>query len=141
MTDNHSKEIRSYNMSHIHAKDTKPEVLVRKYLFSKGLRFLKNDKRYPGRPDIVFPKYKTMVFVNGCFWHVHDNCPYFVIPKTNTVYWTRKLTQNKERDENNIALLSSQGWHIIVIWECELKKNMRIITLDSLYNQIIENHK
>ena len=101
MVDKVSKEVRSYNMSRIRSKDTKPEILVRSYLFSKGLRFRKNDKRYPGSPDIVLPKYNTVVFVHGCFWHLHDGCKYAVMPKSNVDFWKKKLYRNKERDERN----------------------------------------
>ena len=136
MADNHSKEVRSYNMSRIRSKNTKPEELVRKYLFSKGLRYRKNDKRYPGHPDIVLPKYKTVIFVNGCFWHMHENCPGFVMPKSNLEYWIPKLTRNKQRDENNINQLKEMGWNVIVIWECELKKDNIEKTLCDLLPEI-----
>lgn len=137
MADNHTKEVRSFNMSRIRAKDTKPEVLVRSYLFSKGLRFRKNDKRYPGRPDIVLPKYKTIIFINGCFWHVHEGCSDFVMPKSNIEYWTKKLESNRIRDQNIRAQLESQGWQVIVVWECELKPSLRQNTLGSLFDRII----
>ena len=107
MTDVHSKEVRSYNMSRIHGKDTKPEILVRKYLFSKGLRFRKNDKRYPGHPDIVLPKYNTVVFVHGCFWHYHENCRYATMPSSNVNFWKQKLFTNRTRDKKNQDLLSN----------------------------------
>ena len=96
--DNHTKEVRSYNMSRIRSVNTKPEEIVRKYLFSKGLRFRKNVKKLSGKPDIVLPKYKTVIFVNGCFWHGHQGCRYFVMPKSNTEYWYKKLNHNIERD-------------------------------------------
>ena len=118
--DNHTQEQRHYNMSQIKSKNTKPEDFVRKYLFAQGFRFRKNDKRYVGHPDIVLPKYKTAIFINGCFWHMHD-CKDFVLPKSNLEYWIPKLERNKKRDELNINLLQSDGWHVIVIWECELK--------------------
>jgi DNA mismatch endonuclease (patch repair protein) len=139
MADNHSKEIRSYNMSRIRSQNTKPEVIVRKFLFSKGLRYRKNDRRYPGRPDIVLPKYKTIIFINGCFWHMHENCSNFVLPKSNLDYWLPKLTRNKENDKINIDILVKNGWNVITIWECELKKNVMQKRLDLLYNQIINN--
>lgn len=137
MVDRVSKETRSYNMSRIRSKDTKPEIIVRSYLFSRGLRFRKNDKRYPGSPDIVLPKYKTIVFVHGCFWHLHDGCKYAVMPKSNVDYWKKKLYKNKERDEYNIKDLEKMGWKVIIAWECELKKDKREHTLENLYNQII----
>lgn len=138
MADVHSKEVRSYNMSRIRAKDTKPEEIVRKYLFSRGLRFRKNDKRYPGHPDIVLPKYKTIVFVNGCFWHAHEGCKYFILPSTNQDFWRNKLFGNRDRDHENTKKLQNAGWHVIVIWECELKKEHRADTLSQLYSEIIE---
>ena len=116
---------RSYNMSLIHGKDTKPEILVRKYLFNRGLRFRKNDKRLPGHPDIVFPKYKTVVFVHGCFWHGHKGCKYFVMPKTNVELWQNKILANIDRDEAISSLLADLGWTVIVVWECELKTKTR----------------
>ena len=122
--DVHSKEVRSYNMSRIKGKDTKPEETVRKYLFSQGFRYRKNDKRLPGTPDIVLPKYKTVIFVNGCFWHKH-NCPRFVWPASNEDYWKLKIQRNVERDKRNIEELRSQGWNVITVWECELKKKVR----------------
>ena len=135
--DNHSKETRSYNMSRIRSTNTKPEEIVRKYLFFKGLRYRKNDKRYAGKPDIVLPKYKTVIFVNGCFWHGHNGCRYFVMPKSNTDYWKKKIKRNIERDCDNVSILESQGWKVLVIWECELKKDKRQATLDTLFNDII----
>ena len=137
MVDRVSKEIRSYNMSRIRSKDTKPEILVRSYLFSRGLRFRKNDKRYPGSPDIVLPKYKTMVFVHGCFWHLHEGCKYARIPKSNIDYWKKKLYRNRERDERNLKELKEMGWNVIIVWECDLKKDKREQTLVNLYTRII----
>ena len=134
--DVHSKEVRSYNMSRIKGKNTKPEEIVRKYLFSKGFRYRKNDKRYPGSPDIVLPKYKTVIFVNGCFWHGHKDCKYFVVPKTNTDFWLNKINRNIERDDENKNKLCNMGWKVIVLWECQLKPNTRIKTLDCLYSNL-----
>lgn len=115
--DKHSKETRSYNMSMIKSSGTKPEETVRKYLFSKGLRYCKNVKTLPGKPDIVLPKYKTIVFVNGCFWHGHKGCKYFVMPKTNVEFWTEKITKNIARDEITYKKLQNMGWNVIVIWD------------------------
>ena len=119
-------------MSQIKYKNTKPEELVRKYLFARGYRFRKNDKRYSGKPDIVLPKYKTIIFVNGCFWHKHEGCKYFVWPKNNAEFWKNKIEQNVARDKNNYRLLQEQGWHIVIIWECELKPINREETLKQL---------
>lgn len=121
--DVHDKETRSYNMSCIKGKNTKPEEIVRKYLFSHGFRYRKNDKRLPGTPDIVLPKYKTVIFVNGCFWHGHEGCRYFVIPKTNTGFWVNKIETNKQRDIRKISELQALGWKSVVVWECQLKIN------------------
>lgn len=136
--DNHSKEVRSYNMSHIRSKDNKPEELVRKYLFSKGFRYRKNVKALPGCPDIVLAKYKAVVFINGCFWHMHEGCPKFVWPKSNVEYWTKKLLRNKKRDEESKKSLGELGWKIIIVWECELKKTIRAERLELLCRQITE---
>ena len=132
MADVHDKKTRSYNMAQIKGKNTKPEEIVRKYLFSKGYRYRKNDKRYPGTPDIVLPKYKTMIFVNGCFWHKHDGCRYFVWPKNNADFWKTKIEGNYERDKRNYALNEKMNWRVVVIWECELKPACRADTLKKL---------
>ncbi len=131
MADNHTKEIRSYNMSCIRSQNTKPEVIVRKFLFSQGFRYRKNVSSLPGKPDIVLPKYKTVIFVHGCFWHMHD-CGRFVWPSTNTDYWYNKILGNVERDEKNLNLLQELGWNTIVVWECELKKDIREKTLTKI---------
>lgn len=135
MTDNHSKEVRSKNMSHIASTNTKPEEIVRKYLFRQGFRYRKNDKNLPGKPDVVLPKYKTVIFVNGCFWHKHD-CPRFVWPSSNQAYWVRKIKMNVARDLRNKALLQNMGWNVITIWECELRKKVAEETLTELANRI-----
>jgi len=132
----HPKEIRSFNMSQIRSKNTKPEELVRKFLFAAGFRYKKNDKMLPGRPDIVLPKYKTIIFVNGCFWHHHEACRYFVWPKSNIEYWHNKINGNVERDKQTYASLKKQGWNIIIIWECDLKKDKREHTLLGLIDKI-----
>ena len=138
--DVHSRKTRSYNMSQIKASDTKPEEIVRKYLFSKGLRYRKNDKRLPGTPDIVLSKYKTVVFVNGCFWHAHEDCKYFVMPKTNEEFWSNKLQKNVERDLKNYEALKELGWNVIVIWECQLR-NDKGNALEYLFYNITRNNK
>lgn len=135
MADNHTPEVRSYNMSRIRNKDTKPEEIVRKYLFSQGFRYRKNVKELPGRPDIVLPKFKTVVFVHGCFWHMH-NCGAFRWPATNYEYWNKKILGNVERDRKNEELLKVAGWNVITIWECDLTRNRRNVTLMELVEKI-----
>ena len=137
MADTHSKEVRSKNMSRIRSTNSKPEETVRKYLFSKGLRYRKNDRKLPGCPDIVLPKYKTVIFVNGCFWHKHD-CGRFSWPSSNEEYWRKKINRNVERDADNIKILTEQGWRVITIWECQLKKKVAEENLLRLYNDIIK---
>lgn len=133
---------RSFNMSQIRSKNTKPEEIVRRFLFSKGFRYRKNDNRYPGKPDIVLPQYKTVIFVNGCFWHKHEGCKYFVWPKTNLDYWMPKINKNKERDEQNIRELVADGWNVITVWECEIKtKKSAFIRLNMLLDEILERGK
>lgn len=136
MADVHTPEQRSYNMSRIRGKNTKPEELVRRYLFAQGFRYRKNDIRFPGKPDIVLPKYKTVIFVNGCFWHAHEGCKYFVWPKSNVDFWKRKINGNMQRDLRNNQLLSEQGWNVILIWECQLKKSTFDETMQHLVGQI-----
>jgi len=131
MADNHTKAVRSKNMSHIRSKDTRPEEIVRKYLFAKGFRYRKNVKALPGCPDIVLPKYHTVIFVNGCFWHKHD-CPRFVWPTSNEEYWRKKILGNVERDKKVYSLLNDQGWNVVVVWECELKPGKSEITMQKL---------
>jgi len=126
MTDIYSKNKRSRIMSKISGKETKYEILVRKLLFEKGFRYRKNDKRLPGRPDIVLPKYKTIIFIHGCFWHGH-HCKAAKLPETNKEFWENKINSNIERDKNNQLVLRKLGWKIIIIWQCELK-NKKMIT-------------
>ena len=137
--DIHSKEIRSYNMSRIKGTDTKPEILVRKYLFSKGFRYRKNDKKLPGHPDIVLPKYKTVVFIHGCFWHAHKGCAKFVKPKSNVMFWENKFKRNKQRDLEKICKLKDQGWNVLIIWECQLNKSNFSFTMENLIDNIKGN--
>ena len=136
MADVHDTAIRSYNMSRIKGKDTKPEETVRKYLFSKGFRYRKNVSTLPGKPDIVLPKYKTCIFVHGCFWHKHEGCKYFVWPKSNEEFWKDKLEKNVTRDKNEQAELEKRGWHILIVWECQLKKKNKEQTLRELEEKI-----
>lgn len=138
MADIKSPEERSLNMAHIRSKNTKPEEIVRKYLFSEGFRYRKNDRRYPGKPDIVLPKYRTIVFVNGCFWHQHPGCKYAHIPKSNFEFWKKKFDKNIARDQANIKKLEEMGWNVIVVWECELStKEKRRKRLEELAAEIL----
>nr|WP_273399963.1 very short patch repair endonuclease [Bifidobacterium indicum] len=129
---------RSYTMSRIRGKETSIERLVRSYLFARGLRFRKNDKRYPGHPDVVLPKWRSMVFVNGCFWHMHEGCAKFSIPKSNVEFWTTKLTRNRQRDQEQGCKLRAMGWRVFTVWECQLDATHRDKTLDELYQAITD---
>jgi DNA mismatch endonuclease (patch repair protein) len=129
MADIKSKDARSYNMSRIRGKNTKPEEIVRKYLFSRGFRYRKNDKHLPGTPDIVLPKYKTAIFINGCFWHGHEGCKYFIWPQNNAEFWHNKISTNKARDAKKHQELRSLGWNVEIVWECQLKPAYRENTL------------
>ena len=137
--DVHDKKTRSYNMSRIKGKNTKPEELVRKYLFSQGFRYRKNDKRLPGSPDIVLPKYKTVIFVNGCFWHGHEGCKQFVWLKSNEEFWKNKIETNIARDKKKTQVLEELGWRVIVVWECELKKATINETFKKLIDELSES--
>lgn len=134
--DVHSKEIRSFNMSRIRGKNTKPEEVVAKYLFSQGFRYRRNVRNLPGTPDIVMKKYKTVIFVNGCFWHAHEGCKYFVLPDNNKKFWEEKLFRNRERDFEKKIQLEKLGWKAITIWECELKKDKIEETLENLKQKL-----
>lgn len=136
--DSITPERRSWNMSRIRGKDTKIEVEVRKYLFAKGFRFRKNDKRFPGKPDVVLPKYKTVIFVNGCFWHMHEGCKQGRLPKSNLDYWREKLEKNVENDKLHEQQLMEMGWNTITLWECELKKDFEGV-MDNLINNLQHN--
>lgn len=133
MTDIFSKQKRSIIMSKISGKNTKPEIIVRKALFAKGFRYRINDKNLPGKPDIVLPKYKTVIFVHGCFWHSHPDCKDAHLPKSNIDFWEKKISSNVERDKRDISQLTDLGWKIIIVWECEIKKK----EMDVLVNRII----
>lgn len=136
MADVHTKEVRSYNMSQIRSKNTKPELVVRKCLFAKGFRYRLHSKDLPGKPDIVLPKYRTVIFVHGCFWHGHDECKYFVVPKTKTEWWLNKFARNKQLDKEHIKKLRSDKWNVITLFECKLKKGNIDSTLDSLIKKL-----
>lgn len=135
MSDKLTPEKRSWNMSRIKGKDTKIEVEVRKYLFSKGYRFRKNDKRYPGKPDIVLPKYHVAIFVHGCFWHRHEGCKDATTPKTRTEFWLEKFDKNVKNDQIKQEKLRELGWKVIVIWECELKRSFQE-TMDEVEKEL-----
>jgi DNA mismatch endonuclease (patch repair protein) len=136
MADVHTPEQRSYNMSRVKSKNTKPELIVRKFLHAHGFRYKLHDKHLPGKPDIVLPKYKTVIFVHGCFYHGHEGCRYFVVPKTRTDWWLNKINGNRRRDEENNARLVSDDWRIMTVFECELKPAIREQTLQSLVSQL-----
>ncbi|WP_417446155.1 very short patch repair endonuclease [Kangiella sp.] len=123
MVDRLTKKQRSLNMALIKSKDTKPEIIVRKYLHTKGFRFRLHSNTLPGKPDIVLSKWKTVIFVNGCFWHRHKGCKYSYTPKSNTDFWLKKFKENVKRDQKNYDALYAQGWKIIIVWECEVKSD------------------
>jgi DNA mismatch endonuclease, patch repair protein len=134
MSDIFSKELRSYIMSKIRSQNTKPELLVRKFLYSKGFRYRINVKYLPGKPDIVLKKYNTAIFVNGCFWHGHPPC--FVLPRTRIEYWSDKINHNRVKDKKNKQELIKMGWEVIYIWECQLNRKKVKKTLDNLLLQL-----
>lgn len=141
MSDVHSKKVRSYNMSQIKSKDTKPEILVRSFLFKNRFRYRLHVKSLPGKPDIVLKSLKTVVFVDGCFWHGHRNCKYNVLPKTRTEWWLNKINKNKENDAIKRKELKLQEWNVVSIWECELKHDKREKTLSRLFKALQEIKK
>jgi DNA mismatch endonuclease, patch repair protein len=132
MADVHEPEVRSYNMSRIRGKDTMPEMLVRRFLFSRGFRYRLHDRNLPGKPDLVLPHYKTVIQVHGCFWHAHRGCKDFKIPDHNRQWWKEKLTRNADKDVSNEEALRELGWRVVTIWECELKPRKRDETLKNL---------
>ena len=138
--DVHEPEIRSYNMSRIRSKDTKPEMMVRKFLHAQGFRYNLHGKYkgiiLPGKPDIVLPKYKTVIFVHGCFWHGHEGCKYFKIPETRTDWWKAKIERNIETDRNSKQKLSDAGWKILTIWQCELHKDKILVNYSKLLQSL-----
>ncbi|HAL83407.1 MAG TPA: very short patch repair endonuclease [Mucilaginibacter sp.] len=137
MADVHSKATRSYNMSRIRSKDTKPEMLMRRFLHKNGFRYRLHVKDMPGKPDIVLPKYKTVIFVHGCFWHGHEGCKYYVVPKTRTEWWLNKIGNNITNNANAERLLKAAEWNVIKVWECELKPAK---VSETLSNLIIKLH-
>jgi len=126
-------------MSRIHGHDTKPEIVLRKALHADGFRFRVNVRQLPGKPDIVLKKYNTAIFVNGCFWHGHEGCRYYTVPKSNVEFWTEKVKKNKERDRSVNGLLESQGWYVITVWECELKKARLTDTIQKVEDELSAN--
>lgn len=136
MSDVHDKATRSYNMSRIRSGNTRPEMLVRRFLHSQGFRYKLHDKSLPGKPDIVLPKYKTVIFVNGCFWHGHEGCRYFKLPKTRAEWWKEKIHGNKTNDSEKAKLLKQLDYKIMIVWECELKPGEIDDTLKKLLNTL-----
>ncbi|MBL7723454.1 MAG: DNA mismatch endonuclease Vsr [Chitinophagaceae bacterium] len=136
MADVHNRKTRSYNMSRIRSGNTKPEMLVRKFLHANGFRYKLHDKTLPGKPDIVLPKYKTIIFIHGCFWHGHANCKYFKVPKTRTQWWLDKINRNKANDAKAVKVLRKDGWKIITVWECKLKPKNQKGTLLNLIKKL-----
>lgn len=132
MSDVLTAEQRHRCMSRVRSKNTKPEIMVRQFLFSHGFRYRINRKDLPGKPDIVLPKYKTVVFINGCFWHGHENCKYATIPETNRDFWQTKISRNIERDKQTREKLVADGWNVIDIWQCQLKSKDKQFTLNNL---------
>lgn len=137
MTDVHTRFIRSYNMSQIGSKNTKPELMVRKYLHTQGFRYGLHSKELPGKPDLVLRKYRTVIFIHGCFWHGHAGCKYFVVPKTRTDWWIKKIERNQSKDQLSLERLKTLGWNIILIWECQLKPTKRENTLQRLHKKLL----
>lgn len=136
--DVHDSKTRSYNMSCIKGKRTKPEEIVARYLFSQGFRYRRNVRSLPGTPDIVLKKYNTVIFVNGCFWHMHENCRYSVMPENHKEFWAEKLLKNKERDEKKKRQLEQMGWNVIVVWECQLKGEEKLPALEKLKSDVLK---
>lgn len=139
MTDVHKPDTRSFNMKQIKSRDTKPELLVRRFLHSNGFRYRLHCKQLPGKPDIILPKYNSVVFVHGCFWHAHDECTQFKLPKTNINWWKNKLYDNKLRDEEHKMKLERLGWNVFVIWECELSNKIVNRTLFDLKMNLLNS--
>ena len=132
MTDVHNKETRSFNMSQIKGKNTKPEILIRKFLFSNGFRFRLHVKCLPGKPDIILLKYNTVIFINGCFWHGHEGCKYFKFPKSREDWWKEKIEKTRLNDALKHKMLKDMDFKVIIIWECQIKN-------ESIYSVLIKN--
>ncbi len=139
MSDIFSKAKRSEVMSKVRSVDTEPEMIVRKYLFARGFRYRKHVKTLPGKPDIVLSKYKTVIFVHGCFWHGHD-CKYGALPQSGKAFWQKKIWQNRERDEKHAEQLRQLGWNVLIVWQCELKNKARVKeTCEKIVRMLEEN--
>lgn len=136
MADVHTPAQRSFNMSRIRNKDTKPEMLVRRFLYSRGLRYRLHDKRLPGKPDMVFSGRRVVIFIHGCFWHGHEGCKYFKIPETRREWWLTKINQNKQKDKEVLKQLEAEGWKVVVIYECMLRPKIKDNTLVNLLNTL-----
>ena len=139
MPDRFTEEQRHYCMSQIRNKNTKPELKFRQALWRLGFRYRVNDKRLPGTPDIVLPKYRTVIFIHGCFWHGHKDCKFYTVPKTNTEFWTAKVARNRERDQEVWRQLEAKGWSVIIVWECQLKKAALNETIGRVQAEILRN--
>lgn len=139
MSDNLTPSQRKTCMSNIHGTNTKPELLLRRGLWGLGFRYRINERYLPGSPDIVFPKYRSVIFVNGCFWHGHKDCKYYTVPKTNTEFWVAKVARNKERDQEVWRKLEAKGWYVIIVWECQLKKGKLEETIERVAAEIVKN--
>lgn len=139
MPDTMTREQRHYCMSRIRGKDTRPEMVVRRYLHAHGFRYSLHSRRLPGCPDIVLRKYHTVIFINGCFWHGHPGCAKFSMPRSNVEFWQEKIRRNKERDAQEVGALEALGWNVIVVWECELSRHVREVTLRNLSDAVRRN--
>ena len=139
MSDKHTPVQRHRNMAAIHSASTKPELTLRLALWHQGFRYRINDKRFPGRPDIVLPKYRTVIFIHGCFWHGHKDCKYDTVPQTNAEFWKAKVARNQERDQEVWRKLEAKGWSVIIVWECQLKKANLEENVARVASEIIRN--
>lgn len=139
MPDTLTPEQRHRNMAAIHSSSTKPELKLRRALWSLGFRYRVNEKLLPGKPDIVLPRYRTVVFIHGCFWHGHKGCKYYTVPKTNTEFWATKITRNQQRDQEVWRQLEAKGWYVVIVWECQLKKAVFDETIARVEDEIVRN--
>lgn len=140
MADIFDKKKRSAIMAAVKSAETKPEILIRKELFAKGFRFRKNVASMPGKPDIILPKYKTVIFINGCFWHGHKNCKAAILPKSRIDYWSKKINSNIARDKKNIRLLRKLGWRIIIVWECKINNEVQLLRTINKITKFLNNY-